>query len=116
VRKWRLQVSLDLSSLFLLLPFLLSLSLLNTKPGTDYKIWEEKALTGNYPIPVCTSVFKQHNDDVPFPVVDHTPFEIGSTFLNTYFSHEYYQLENFEHPLPISINNFMVCFNPFHLS
>lgn len=73
----------------------------------NYKEWESKALSGKYPIALCTSVFKHSDPKTPFPVVDHTPFDIGSPFLGTFYTQDYYQLENFDHPLPIGLNNFM---------
>jgi len=72
---------------------------------TDYSVFQNKTLSGKFPIPLCTSAFSNSKDGLKF--ADFSPFEIGSPYTKTYFPMEFYQIESFQASLPPSINEFM---------
>ncbi len=75
--------------------------------GNNYQNWESKALSGKYPIPVCTSAFKDNTKE-GLQIADYTPFEIGSTFTRTYYSANDYHIKNYDTSLPPAFGDFMV--------
>jgi len=91
-----------LQNLSLLLGYAVMLS---KKLGTDaiganHQTWVKKGSSGKFPIPVCSASFL--GDDDNFHWVDFTPFEIGSTFLKSFFALDDFRIGNTTPPPKLS--------------